>query len=308
MDLNLFSLKVFLKVAECRSFTRAAEEMFLSQSAISLQIQKLEQLFQAQLLIRPSSGRVRLTPAGEAFRQHAEEMILVQGKIMSSMSKYSPVLQREICIGTCCIAGEHLIPLGMDAFRRAYPETSLSLSITKCQDVFDGVLQGKYHLGVVGLAPRSRSLTKTLLRKAPLLLFEARMGQQASRRISVRRLLDLRLVLREKGAGCRVELEKFISRHGVSPRNIEIVTESESNEAIIKLVKDGYGISALPDFMVRDSLRDGELSEIVLEEGQPLQSFYLIHLKQAHPSLLVRELFSSFRRHASQASATGVAR
>ncbi len=303
MDLNLFSLKVFLKVAEVRSFTKAAEDLFLSQPAVSLQIQKLEQQFQVQFFFRPHSGRIRLTQAGEALKPHVERMIQLHDSIIAGMSRYSPALQREIRIGTCCIAGEHLIPMGLDAFRRAHPEASPSLSITKCEDVFDGLLHGRFDIGVTGLAPKARDLEKKLLLKAPLLFFAAPTEHGKPRRISVKQLSDQRLILREKGAGCRVELERFCVRHGVPLKNLTVVTESESNEAIIKLVKEGYGIAVLPDFMIRQDIHNGTLSEISLQEGQPLQSFFLVYPKQAPQSLLLRNLLSSFKKHAMQAAA-----
>jgi DNA-binding transcriptional LysR family regulator len=206
--------------------------------------------------------------------------------------------QKEIRIGTCCIAGEHLIPLGLDAFRRTHPEASPSLTITKCEDVFDGLLHGRFDIGVTGLAPKTRDLEKKLLLKAPLLFFAAPTEHGKPRQISVKQLPDQRLILREKGAGCRVELERFCVRHGVPLKNLTVVTESESNEAIIKLVKEGYGIGALPKFMIERHIHDGELSEIILQEGQPLQSFFLTYPKQAPQSLLLRELLSSFKKHA----------
>jgi DNA-binding transcriptional LysR family regulator len=72
MDLSLFSMKVFLKVAEVESFTKAADALFLSQPAVSLQIQKLEQLFLTSLFIRAHSDHIRLTEAGENLCQHAD--------------------------------------------------------------------------------------------------------------------------------------------------------------------------------------------------------------------------------------------
>jgi len=300
MDLNLFSLKVFLKVVEARSFTRAGEEMLLSQPAVSLQIQNLEQLFQTLLFIRPPSGRIRLTPAGETLKEHAEKMIQLQVGIISGMAAHSPMLQRTVRIGTCCITGEHLIQLGVDVFRRTHPQASLTLSITKCENVFAGLLKGEYDVGVTGLAPKSRSLSKSLLFKAPLVLFDAWTGTREPRRISVRQLPDQRMILGEKGTGCRVEFENFLARHGMSIKDIEVVTESESNEAIIKLVKGGYGISVLPEFMIRKTIDDGELSEIALDEQLPLQSFFLTYSKQVQPSLLVRDILSTFKKHARE--------
>jgi DNA-binding transcriptional LysR family regulator len=301
MDLNLFSMKVFLRVAETRSFTRAAEDLFLSQPAVSMQIQKIEQLYQIQLFVRPRSGRIRLTPAGEALKQHAEKLMQLQQEILASMAAHSPALQRELRIGSCCIAGEHLISEGMGAFRQAHPEASLSLSITKCEDVFNGLLDGKFDIGVTGLAPRTRALNKKELIRVRLLLFEAPENQGATSSISIQQLQNRKFILRERGAGCRVELENFFERHGQSLKNVDVVTESESNEAIKKLVKEGYGISALPEFMVRDDIQKGMLSEIVLREGQLTQSFFLVFPRQNVPSILVRALMTALARCSRQA-------
>jgi len=158
MDLSLFSIKVFLKVAETRSFTQAANDLLLSQPAVSLQIQKIEQLFQTALFIRTHSGRIRLTEAGKKLHQHAEALIGLQQAVLHDMEKFSAGQLREVRIGACCIAGEHLLPLGITAVRELYPEARLALSIVKCEEVFKGLLSGDLDIGITGLAPRNRFL------------------------------------------------------------------------------------------------------------------------------------------------------
>lgn len=102
MDLNLFSLRVFLTVADCKSFTATAEALFLSQPAVSLQIQKIEQLFQTPL-IRNSSGSIRLTAAGETLQKHARKFVMLQQETVNDMWAHSPFLQNKLKIGACCI-------------------------------------------------------------------------------------------------------------------------------------------------------------------------------------------------------------
>jgi LysR family transcriptional regulator, transcriptional activator of the cysJI operon len=100
------------------------------------------------------------------------------------------------------------------------------------------------------------------------------------RRITMAQLQKVPLILREKGSGSRMEFEVFLAKHGVSMNTISVFTESESNAAIKRMVRDGNGISVLPDFMVKDDINNGELAEVVLAEGRPMQSFYLVHRKQ----------------------------
>lgn len=306
MDLSLFSMKVFLKVAETGNFTKAAEALFLSQPAVSLQIQKIEQLFQTPLFIRTPGGQIRMTNAGDTLQKHALELMKLQQQILFDMEKYSPALQYELSIGACCIAGEHLVPLGLEAFRRMHPEACLSLSIIKCEKVFDGLIEGIFDIGVAGLAPTSRYLSKKLLIRAPLILFEVSSGKQPVRKIHVHELRECRFIFREKGSGCRSMFEKFLVKHGLNVKDLNIVTESDSNGAIKQLVKDGYGISVLPQFMIMNDLEAGVFSEIKLVEGTPTQSFYLIHHKQHTPSVLERALMDIFLEHSRQHSFSNV--
>lgn len=297
MDLNLFSIKVFLKVAETMSFTRAANELLLSQPAVSLQVQKIEQLFHTPFFIRKNTGPIALTEAGKTFRKHAEEMMQLQQTILKDMEKHSPGLQREVRIGACCIAGEQLLPLGLAAFQESHPAAKLMLTIIKCEEVVQGLLAGDLDIGVTGLAPKSRSLRKKRLIRVPLVLFESGKAQAPTGTTDLKGLQNSRIVLREKGSGTRVEFENFLAQHNMNLQQFSVVSESESNQAIKKLVKDGYGISLLPEFMVRKDIDNGSLAEIQLKEGKPMQTFFLTCRKQDQPSIMINELIAFLSRH-----------
>lgn len=292
MDLSLFSLRVFLKVGERGSFTRAAEDLLLSQPAVSLQIQKIEQLFQTPLFVRNHSGSIRLTAAGETLQHHARELMRLQQAILSDMTRHSPALEHQLRLGTCCIAGEHLLPLGLAAFRESHPGCQLKLSIIKCEQVFRGLLSGDLDIGVTGLAPGNKSLHKKRLMRAPLLLFGPKAAQTVDVITDLKGLRNSRLIMREKGAGCRVEFEKFLAKHNMRLNEFSVTTQSDSNEAIKKLVSEGYGLSVLPEFMVRKDIRDGLFSEIQLKEGQPTQTFYVSYRNQDNPSQIKEELIA----------------
>ncbi len=304
MDVSLFSLKVFLKVAESKSFTKAAQSLLLSQPAVSLQIKKIEQLFQTPLFIRSHSGGVRLTVAGEKLRRHAEKLIHCQQQMVTDMASESSDVQHGLHIGACCIAGEYLITSGFDSFREAHPNTSLSVSIVRCEKVFSSLLEGVFDLGVTGVAPRTRSLEKKLLVRVPIVFFEAQTGQGECNPAPLGLLKNRSLILRERGSGSRVEVENFLVKHGVSLRALKVETESESNEAIKTLVKAGHGISALPDFMVREEIDKGVFAEITLLEGQPMESFYVVYRKEESPPVPLKDLITFILRHPPSASPT----
>jgi len=292
MDLNLFSIKVFLKVAETMSFTQAANELLLSQPAVSLQVQKIEQIFHTPLFIRKKTGRIALTEAGKCFMGHAEELLRLQRTVFRDMGRYSPALRREVRIGACCIAGEQLLPLGLRAFRETHSSAKLMLTITKCEEVIKGLLAGDLDVGVTGLEPKSRFLHKKQLMRVALVWFESGKTQPATGTTDLKGLQNNRIILREKGSGARAEFESFLARNKMDLQQFSVVSESESNEAIKNLVEDGYGVSLLPEFMVRKDIDLGTLAEIHLKEGNPIQTFYLTYRKQDPPSVMVKELIT----------------
>ncbi len=297
MDLNLFSLRVFLKVADCGSFTAAAEALFLSQPAVSLQIQKIEQLFQTPLFIRNPSGSIRLTTAGETLQKLARKFVVLQQETLNEMWIHSPSLQRKLRIGACCIGGEHLMPAGLAVFQESHPETSVLLSIIKCEQIFNGLLSGDFDIGITGLAPRNRSLHKIKLFHAPLVIFQAGTIKSTDEKITtLKRLQKARLILREKDSGCRVSFEQFLVKNKIHLQEFSMISESDSNEAIKNLVKKGYGISILPDFMMRKEIDEGLFSEIRLQEGRPEMTFYASYRNQNNPSEIIQELIATFMR------------
>jgi LysR family transcriptional regulator, transcriptional activator of the cysJI operon len=303
---NVFSLKVFLKVAESGSFTKAAESLFLSQPSVSFHIHKLEQEFKIPLFIRSQSDRIRLTAAGETLLKHAAELMRLEDRIARDMRKHSPAFGNELRIAVCSIIGEHLIPLGVGDFREAHPEISLSLSITKCEKVFNGLLDGSFDIGITGVEPHDRSLVKERLMHVPMILFEgAPTGSKKSARMALTELRNRRLILREKSSGTRIQFEKFLADHGIDMSEIAVFTESESNTAIIEMVKDGSGISILPEFMIREEIEKGDLTEISLAEGRPMQSFYLVYRHQDSSSLdKIHETIDFFLRNSRQFTAS----
>ena len=224
--------------------------------------------------------------------------------MVADMASESSDVRQELHIGACCIAGEHLITSGVEAFREAHPNTSLSLSIVRCEKVFSGLLEGGFELGVTGLAPRTRSLGRKLLIRVPIVFFEAQTGQRECNPVPLALLKDRPLILRERGSGSRVELENFFVKQGVSLKALKVETESESNEAIKTLVKAGHGISALPDFMVRQEIDKGVFAEITLLEGQPMESFYMVYGKEESPPLPLKDLMTFILRYPPPVSPT----
>ncbi len=143
------------------------------------------------------------------------------------------------------------MPVGLVAFQESHPDTSLSLSVTKCEQIFSGLLSGDFDIGVTGLAPKNRSLHKIKLFDAPLVIFQAGTIKPATeKKTNLKRLLKARLILREKDSGCGVAFENFLGKNRIHLQEFSMISESDSNEAIKNLVKKATVFQSLSKILL----------------------------------------------------------
>ncbi|MDZ7580296.1 MAG: LysR family transcriptional regulator [Deltaproteobacteria bacterium] len=279
MELNLFSLKIFMKVVECDGISAAAKVFLLSQPAVTMQIQNLENYLAVPLFLRKPNGKLVLTEAGKTLYAFSEKMVDLSNDLLLSMEKYANSPLSEMRLGFCFVAGRYLAPLMLGAFREKAQNSRVTLTVTRAQNIFEGIAGGKLDLGIVGREYKKQLFSGTPLLQVPLTLFKSKEKNDGPLKLSLKELRTLPLIAREEGAGCRLQFQEFLNKKKEKIYNFEIFAESESIEAIKNLVKSGYGFAVLPEFMVKKELEDGLFSEIRLHEGQPLQTFYVFHRK-----------------------------
>jgi DNA-binding transcriptional LysR family regulator len=296
MELNLFSLKVFLKIIECDGFTPAAKCLCLSQPAVTSQIQNLETYLGTSLFLRSSSGKPVLSDAGQTLREHAERIVELSNDLLFGMEKYTHKPLLDLHVGACFTAGGYLLPPLLKAFEIKGPGKRVTLSITQAEKVFEGVAAGKMDLGVTGREFRSRYFSGEQIAQVPMVIFQTGGVVSGSSPLKLKELRSIPLITREAGAGCRVQFQEFLLKYKEKINNFKILAESESNEAIKNLVKSGHGFSVMPEFMVRRDIEKGLFSEIRLEEGQPMQTYYIFYRKGNSMSQTQREFFDFILR------------
>lgn len=300
MEMSLFSLRVFLEVAEKRSFSRAAESLLLSQPAVSMQIQQLENYFRTTLVVRNHGGKADLTESGINLRRYAQRFADLHRELMKTMESSTGQVLLRIRLGACCIAGEHLLSSTLKTFSEKNPGTGIVMNVLRCEKVFEGLLSGSLDVGVTGFAPPGRTLFKRELLRVPLVLFAAGRNRSFPKLLTIGDLLKIPLFIREEGAGTRREFQRFLRKHGASLKQFHVISVSESNQAIKRLVKEGDGFSILPRFVVEEDLARGDLGKIELREGQVSQGFYVVHRRNDVQSIHERsfiEILSGEMRH-----------
>jgi len=288
MELNLYALKTFREVVDQKSFSKTAAKLYLSQPAVSLQIQALENYFQVPLLVR-EKGRIKLTQEGRTVYEYAGKLEELKAELLQSMDRHADRIMATLRLGTCFIAGEYLFPDILKSLQTEYPDTRVALSVLKCEKIFQGLLDGILDLGITGVKPQSKALQVREIGRAPLVLFQSPNNALEPGPVSIRDLMNTPVVLREEGAGIHKEFSDFLKSHRLTLKDFRHVCLSESNQAIKSMVMAGMGFSLMPEFMVRQELQSNEVTPIELKEGGLKQGFYMVYRQQESlPELMNR--------------------
>jgi LysR family cyn operon transcriptional activator len=280
--MELSQLRTFRLVAETLNFTRAAERLHLTQSAVSHQIKALETELDEPLFIRAKRG-VKLSQAGQAVLEHAIRVLDAADELRQRVggSPHAPAGRVRAAAATQAFV--HLFAPLFEAFMRGYPgvEVSFRTTVSTDQTVAD-ILNGAADVGFASLPVYSPALQVTELFEDELLVVVGHSHRFAGRdSVSVEELRKERLILFERGASIRRATDQFFSKLGTRP---ELAMESNDTHFIKLMVERGLGISLLPAWAVRDEVAWGWLARARIEGHRLRRTVALISLGRFQPS------------------------
>jgi DNA-binding transcriptional LysR family regulator len=295
MDINLFGLRIFVMVAEKKSFSEAARSLYLTQPAVTHQIKNLESYF-ATPLFKRESNTVLLTPVGQILYKYAKRFSKLDDELMKEIEHYTGRLKGDLIIGACTMVGGHLMPDLVKDFSEANPEVKFSIEIGNCPGVIDNLLKGNIDVGLIGDKAAHRDLAvEELLEHTLLLVSSPDYVNIDGATVSLKDLTGMKLLLREEGVGTRVQFEEMVSKNGMNLRNFHIITVSGSDEVIKMMVKNGVGVSFFPRKAIERELEIGDLKALALQEGELRHKFYLVYRKQKVTSLRTKHFLDFVR-------------
>jgi DNA-binding transcriptional LysR family regulator len=270
--MNLQNLRVFLKVAELEHVTRAAEELNLTQPAVTKIIQSLEQELHLALIER--QGRhIVLTHAGHVLQTHARQLFAYEREMEDSLALLRDVERGEVNLSVNPTVGVYLLPPIVYRFRQRYPDIKLNISIQNSQEVVEGILDWKLDFGIVeGDVTRLPSgLDVRFFARDQLILVVAPTHPWCNQEVTLQMLSDSELLMREQGSAVREEIERGLADLGVRVRPMLTLMD---NEAIKQMVMNRVGAALVSNFSVHRELVNGDLVQIPLSMNlQPQLSF-----------------------------------
>lgn len=289
--MDIHHLRVFASVFKNRSFSKASEELHLTQPTISNHIKALEDEFDCKLFDR--LGRTILpTKEAEVLYSHSMELIERTNNLREAVGLMKKDISGKLIIGASTIPGVYLLPGFMSEFRKKFPSISFQILISDSKGILENISRHELLLGIVGAKLGNEHIKYMPFIEDELIVVSSP-HLSKNRMMTLQELLKFPMVLREEGSGTRKETEKFLANKGLSLENVHIAGVFGSTDAIKQAVKAGLGVSILSKFSVADELKYKILEEIKLTDIQMKRRFYIVtHKKRTLPRLY--ETFLNF--------------
>jgi DNA-binding transcriptional LysR family regulator len=240
--LENFRLRVFRAVAGHLSFRKAAEQLYLTQPAITLQIKTLEDEMGARLFERRATG-VTLTEAGKSLLPYAVQLARMAEEAENTLAQLKGEASGELALGASTTIAQYVLPSHLAGFARRFPSIHLRVSSENTERIVEGVVSGRFGLGLIEGPSRSREVKVERWFADELVIVVPKSHEWASlSSIPAASLVGVPLLMRERGSGSRRVIEQGLQKAGLRLNHLTIAMELDSTEAILSCIEAGLGI------------------------------------------------------------------
>lgn len=290
-----FRLKVFQSVANNLSFTKASQELFVSQPAITKHIQELETYYQARLFDRQGS-KISLTDAGKLLLQHSEKILADYKQLEYEMHLLHNEYIGELRLGASTTISQYLLPPLLANFIAKFPQVNLSLFNGNSRAVEVALQEHRIDIGLVEGIFRLPNLKYTLFLKDELVaVVHTRSKLALADEMTPEELQRVPLVLRERGSGTLDVFERALLQHNLKLSSLQVLLYLGSTESIKLFLEHADCMGIVSIRSVHKELLAGEL-RIVEIKGMPMQrEFNFVQLQGKDGGL--SEVFMRFAAH-----------
>jgi len=266
-SLENFRLSVFRKVAEQLSFRKAAEELYLTQPAVSMQIKALEEEVGVVLFDR-SGSHVKLTPAGATMLKFAERSVRLLLEGCQALASFGGTQSGALTLGASTTIAQYVLPRILSDFCASHPRVHPTLISGNTEQIVKAVEEERIALGFIEGPSRSRNLTLLPFLEDELILLVPAAHEWAEQvEIVPQDLTRSPMLMRERGSGTRRIIELALERHHIRRGSLNVVMELDSTEAIKSAVEAGLGVGFVSRWAIAKDARLGPAFRIVAIKG-----------------------------------------
>lgn len=260
--MNLKQLEAFVQVAEGKSFSKAAKELFLTQPTVSAHISSLEKELGVRLLVR-NTKEVALSDSGQELYRYARQIVDLEERIDEIFKSKQNVGKHSITIAASTIPAQYLVPEILIKFQEKHPEEQIKLIADDSAGVVEQVVSHAVEIGFTGTVLDKKNCKYIPFYKDTLVIITPNTPKyqeiKANHPEDVRWLLEENVIMREEGSGTRKEAEKQLKKAGIPVQSLNIIASMDNQETIKRSVRQGMGISILSQLATKVEVEDGYL-------------------------------------------------
>ena len=286
--MDLSHLATFCTVVEAGSISRAAKELFVTQPAISLKVQELEDHYQVQLLDRTNKG-VTPTEMGLFVYGEAQKILALLSSIEREIElNRNPI--EDLTVGASSTIGNSALPCTLLIYRGRYPGYNISIDMGNSQEVMEKILSRRIEIALIE-GPINNDYRERLsmddimidkITQTKLILVASCTGQYKDiPSVTLEELTEIPLIMREDGSGIKATFEQVVADKGKAVQDFNIIYEMTTGNAIISAVSSDLGLTLLPVMALRKELRHKILKKIPLRNINFKHDFFMLYRKDS---------------------------
>ncbi len=276
MEFN--QVKIFVAVAQKNSFSKAAEELFISQPTVTSNVQKLENELGIKLINRKSKN-ISLTEGGILFYRYALELVNIYAQAEYAISRYKEDIEGILEIHASTIPEQYLLPYIVKDFKKDYPLVVFSIRHKDSREVIEEILSGRINFGFVGAKYPSDILEYIDFYDDRLVLITSTEKRYSKDSVSIESLVGEDILLREEGSGTRLLLENALKEKKLDMTMFGSKTINDSLETIKKMVALDVGVALVSEIAVKHEVASGQLRQYEIQNLDLKRKFSMVYCK-----------------------------
>lgn len=273
-----FRLRVFYSVATFSSFTKAAEEMFITQPAVTKNIKELESELGIRLFNR-ISNKITLTEAGRLLLHYTEHVLTLDKKFMFDLGVLKQKFSGDLKLGASTTIGQYVLPPILAKFKMEQPEMELSLLNDNTQRIETALIEKILDLGIVeGNSKNSQLKYIPFIKDEIVAIAHSSQPLFEKDEITLSEFKEIPLVLRELGSGSLEVITEKLRQKDVKLKDLNVVMHLGSTESIKTFLANSNSIGLISINAVSKEIANGEFKIIDIADFEIVRNFYFIHL------------------------------
>ena len=286
--MNLNQLKIFYLAAQKGSLSAAAEELYITQPAVTKGIQRLQEHYDIKF-VHHIGKKLVLTDAGEVLFKIAEKIFEMESQAEESIRDFQQRKRGHIRILSSESFGDYYLPHILIPFSKAYPLVRISMNILPTEQVVENTATLNNDIGFISYPVENKKLSvKEVLEDQLVIITPLNHPLAKKSRLVARDLENQLIIMHETGSAPRRAIEDYIRTHNIS---VKIPLEISSNRAIKRAVEEGIGIALISRKVANEQIQAGRLKAIPISDASMYRKFYIVHHKDKYiPETLQRFL------------------